>query len=63
MTSKVIKNLLTISIRPQNDIEKLALENIKANLDSGKEPQIHFDGTDMILEIKSKKRLLTEVKK
>lgn len=55
MTSKVINNLLTISIRPQNDLEKIAFENIKANLEAGKEPRIRFEGKDMILEIKSKK--------
>jgi hypothetical protein len=54
MTSKVIKNFQTISLRPQNDLEKLIIENIRGHLLSGKVPQISFEGDDMILEIKSK---------
>lgn len=56
MTSKVIKNFQTISLRPQNDVEKLIIENIKALLISGKKPYISFEGDDMILEIKSSKQ-------
>lgn len=55
MTSKVIKNFQTISLRPQNDVEKMIIENIRALVISGKEPHLSFEGEDMILEIKSKK--------
>lgn len=55
MTSKVIKNFQTISLRPQNDLEKLIIENIRALILSGKEPHLSFEGDDMILEIRSKK--------
>lgn len=55
MTSKVIRNFQTISLRPQNELEKMVVENIKAMLISGKQPQISFEGDDLILEIKSVK--------
>ena len=55
MTAKVIRNFQTISLRPQNDIEKMIIENIRALIVSGKEPAISFDGDDMIIEVKSKK--------
>lgn len=56
MTSKCINNFQTISLRPQNDLEKLVIQNIHALLLSGKEPHISFtDENDMIIEIKSKK--------
>lgn len=55
MTAKTLKNFQTISIRPQNDLEKLVIENIQALIISGKEPVISFNGEDMIIEIKSKK--------
>lgn len=54
-TSKVVKNFQTISLRPQNDLEKMIIENIRALVVSGKEPHLSFEGDDMILEIKSKK--------
>ena len=54
-TSKVVKNFQTISLRPQNDLEKMIIENIRALVISGKEPHLSFEGDEMILEIKSKK--------
>lgn len=54
MTTKFI-SMQSISIRPQNDTERLMLENLFAMITSGKEPCVKFEGTDMILEIKSKK--------
>ena len=54
MTTK-FKSLQEISIRPQNDTERIMLENIAAMLVSGKKPTVKFEGQDMILEIKSEK--------
>jgi len=54
MTTKFI-SMQEISIRPQNDTEKIMLDNISAMLMSGKKPFVKFEGTDMILEIKSEK--------
>lgn len=54
MTTKFI-SMQSISIRPQNDTERLMLENLLAMLASGKKPYVKFEGTDMILEIKSEK--------
>ena len=55
MTAKLINDLQTISIRPQNDTEVIILQNLSALLMSGKKPKISFDGNDMVLEIKSEK--------
>lgn len=55
MTAKVIRNFQTISLRPQNDLEKMIIENIRALIVSGKEPLISFSEEDMIIEVKSKK--------
>lgn len=55
MTAKVVNNFQTISLRPQNELEKMIIENIMALVVSGKEPQIRMEGEDLILEIKSKK--------
>lgn len=56
MTSKFVNDLQTISLRPQNDVERIILSNIQALLLSGKIPKIHFEENgDMILEIKSAK--------
>lgn len=54
MTTKFL-NMQTISIRPQNDTERIVLENLSAMLLSGKKPFVKFEGQDMILEIKSEK--------
>lgn len=54
MTTKFLK-LNAISIRPQNSTEGIMLSNINSMLQSGKKPNIIFDGSDMILEIKSEK--------
>lgn len=54
MTTKFI-SLQEISIRPQNDTEKIMIENLHALIVSGKKASVRFDGTDMILEIKSEK--------
>lgn len=54
MTLKFL-SLQDISIRPQNDTEKIILQNIKSLLISGKNPKINFIDDDMILEIKSDK--------
>lgn len=54
MTTKFVR-LNAISIRPQNSTEEIMLSNINAMLAEGKCPNISFEGTDMILEIKSKK--------
>lgn len=56
MTAKVIRNFQTISLRPQNDLEKMIIENIRALIVSGKEPLISFSDEDMIIEVKSKKQ-------
>lgn len=54
MTTKFI-SMQAISIRPQNDTERIMLENIAAMILSGKKPYIRVEGQDMILEIKSEK--------
>lgn len=54
MTTKFI-SMQDISIRPQNDTERIILENMAGMLNSGKTPKIRFEGTDMILSIKSDK--------
>lgn len=54
MTTKFI-SMQEISIRPQNDTERIMLENLIAMLASGKKPHIRVEGQDMILEIKSEK--------
>ena len=53
MTTKFL-SANKISIRPQSDAEKILLTNINAMLVAGKEPNIIFKDTDMILEIKTK---------
>lgn len=55
MTAKTIKNFQTISIRPQNELEKMVIENIQALVISGKKPFIKIENGDLILEIKSEK--------
>lgn len=52
MTTKFLA-LNTISIRPQNDTERIMLSNISAMLLAGKKVNVSFKETDMILEIKS----------
>lgn len=52
MTTKFLA-LNTISIRPQNDTEKIMLSNISAMLLAGKKVNVSFKETDMILEVKS----------
>ncbi len=54
MTTKFV-NLQTISIRPQNDNDKILLDNVQALLVSGKKVNVRFDGKDMLIEIKSEK--------
>ena len=54
MTTKFL-TLQSISIRPQNSTEEIMLNNISGMLIAGKKPTIKFNGTDMILEIKSEK--------
>lgn len=55
MTTKFL-TLQSISIRPQNSTEEIMLNNISAMLLAGKKPNIRFNGTDMILEIKSENK-------
>lgn len=52
MTTKFL-TLQSISIRPQNSTEEIMLNNISAMLIAGKKPKISFNGTDMIIEIKT----------
>ena len=52
MTTKFLA-LNTISIRPQNDTDRIMLSNISAMLLAGKKVNVSFKETDMILEIKS----------
>lgn len=52
MTTKFLA-LNTISIRPQNDTERIMLSNISAMLLAGKKVNVSFKETDMILEVKS----------
>ena len=54
MTTKLL-SAQKISIRPQSDAEKIILENILAMISSGKTAKVTFEGTDMIVEIKSMK--------
>lgn len=54
MTTKLL-TAQSISIRPQSDAERIILENISAMIVSGKEANIKFEGTDMIIDIKSSK--------
>lgn len=54
MTAKFL-SLQSVSLRPQNDTEKLIIEQLNAHLVSGKQPEIRFENGDMIVEIKSKK--------
>ena len=53
MTAKFL-SLQTISLRPQNDTERLILEQLNAHVISGKKPSIKFEKNgDMIVDIKS----------
>ena len=54
MTTKFLA-LNSISIRPQNDTEKIMLSNINAMLLAGKKVNVSFKESDMILEIKTEK--------
>lgn len=54
MTTKFI-DLQTISIRPQNDNDKILLDNVSAMIKSGKKVNVEFDGKDMLLRIRSEK--------
>lgn len=53
MTAKFL-TLQSVSLRPQNDTEKLILEQLNAHVLSGKKPTIRFEENgDMVIEIKS----------
>lgn len=58
MTTKFLA-MNKLSIRPQNDTEKIMLGNLGTMIQTGKEAVITFDNkdnkSDVILEIKSKK--------
>jgi len=58
MTTKFLA-MNKLSIRPQNDTEKIMLGNLGTMIQTGKEAVITFDNkdnkSDLILEIKSKK--------
>lgn len=54
MTAKFL-SLQTVSLRPQNDTERLILEQLNAHVLSGKRPTIKFENGDMIIDIKSEK--------
>ena len=58
MTTKFLE-MNKLSIRPQNDTERLMLGNLGTMIQTGKEAVISFDNddgkSDLILEIKSKK--------
>jgi hypothetical protein len=58
MTTKFL-DMNKLSIRPQNDTERLMLGNLGTMIQTGKEAVISFDNddgkSDLILEIKSKK--------
>ncbi len=58
MTTKFL-DMNKLSIRPQNDTERLMLGNLGTMIQTGKEAKISFDNedgkNDLILEIKSKK--------
>lgn len=51
MTAKPI-SLQDISIRPQNDTEKILLDNIKNLMLSGKKPYVSFKNGDLILSVR-----------
>ena len=57
MTTKFLA-MNKLSIRPQNDTEKLMLGNLGVMIQTGKEAVISFDNedgkSDLVLEIKSK---------
>ena len=59
MTTKILA-MNKLSIRPQNDTEKIMLGNLGTMIQTGKEAVISFDNADnkndLILEIKSKKQ-------
>lgn len=53
MTAKFL-SLQTISLRPQNDTERLILEQLNAHVISGKKPSIKFEENgDMVIDVKS----------
>lgn len=58
MTTKFLA-MNKLSIRPQNDTEKIMLGNLGTMVQTGKEAVITFDNdegkSDLVLEIKSKK--------
>lgn len=55
MTAKFL-SLQEISLRPQNDQDKILLQNLNNLVISGKEASIKLlENNDLILEIKSKK--------
>ena len=58
MTTKFLA-MNKLSIRPQNDTEKIMRRNLGTMIQTGKEAVITFDNkdnkSDLILEIKSKK--------
>lgn len=54
MTAKFL-SLQTISLRPQNDTERLIIEQLNGHVLSGKKPSVKFENGDMIFEIKSEK--------
>lgn len=54
MTSKFI-DMQTISIRPQNDTEKILFSNISGMIQSGKKVTVEFKDNDMLVKIKSEK--------
>lgn len=55
MTSKFINDLQTISVRPQNDQEKIMLNNYYNLSLMGKEVTIKREKDDIIFELRSKK--------
>lgn len=55
MTAKFL-SLQTVSLRPQNDTEKLIFEQLHAHIMSGKKPTVVYaDNGDLIIDIKSEK--------
>lgn len=54
MTSKFI-DAQTVSLRPQNEPEKILFSNINAMIQTGKGVELEFKNGDMLVEIKSKK--------
>lgn len=55
MTSKFINDLQTISVRPQNDQEKIMLDNYYNLSLTGKEVKVKRQNDDIIFELRSNK--------